>query len=268
MPYARPAVRQVKPKPTFSKPVVQPGGGGGSSTLNQEGAPGPKKPAPADPNAGIGGGQGSGAGGMGGGAGLQAAVQKLSASPTFQAQVLSSGGQPTPGTFQSPTAPQGQPAWQALAGMGIGGQGSAAANKARLAAELAKRAGGAPQSGPVVAPPPDHISTETSTPVLSFPGAPAPGGAPQPGNPNGEQPINFDRPQLFGGGDPGVRARIRQGLMQQARTPAPLSSAPDPAGAIDGGMGPGSSGDFTAFGGGGFQRRPMVGRVPGIAQAR
>lgn len=271
MPYARP-VRQIKSKPVTRGPAVRPGGGAGSSTLYQEGAPGPKKTAPVDPNAGIGAGQGTGAG-AGGGANLGAAVQKLAASPTFQAKVMNSGGGP-----QVQGAPA-KPAWQQLQELGIGGQGSAQANQAMLAAEQAKRVPVPVTNNMVTTPQVAGPETQTNTSMLSFPPpAAGPGaeqqpinlGAPGPGASFDPRVANsaaggFRGPDLFGGGDPGVRARLKQGLMQQQARPAsPLGGNPDAPGAVDGGMGAGSSGDFSAF----MRPQPRFGRVPGIQQAR
>lgn len=71
-----------------------------------------------------------------GGSDIQAAIKSLR--DQLGAPNLGAGQDTPTSAAVSPV----QPAWQQLAGMGIGGQGSAAANKAKLAELLAARTGG------------------------------------------------------------------------------------------------------------------------------
>lgn len=82
-----------------------------------------------------------GAGGPGGGGDIQTAIKSL------RDQLGMPAGTPTvePGTgedMQTSVSTAPEPAWKQLAGMGVGGQGSARANRAKLAELLAARTGG------------------------------------------------------------------------------------------------------------------------------
>lgn len=161
---------------------------------------------------------------------LMATVEKLKASPTFQAQVMgganpqqaatAAGAAPLPGGAGGPggdpgAMPAGKPAWQQLQEIGIGGQGSAQANKAMLAERQAAQ----PSPGGI--------------PVGAQPmpgGAPPSGGIMDPGQVRNAVMDSQPNPGLFGGGNMGVRNRMKQNLMAQRQpaAPAPQPRSPMP----------------------------------------
>lgn len=253
MPYARskggnsmtrkPAVQQPNMQGTRGGPgrggvAARPAAGGGAGLPSGVVLPG-RKPTlmDEDPRGLL-----NPAGGLnpGGGASppdMSAMVEKLKASPTFQAQVLqgadpqqaaeAAGAPPMPGGAGAP-----KPAWQQLQEMGVGGQGSAAANKAKLAEIQAAQQptpGGVPvgaQPMPGGPPPSGGIMDPGQARGISMPG----GGFGAGGVPIFSSSQAQGIKDMFGGGNMGVRNRMKQNLMalRQPAAPAPQPVSPMP----------------------------------------
>jgi len=227
---ARPATGapQMARRPRLMGPAT-PGGG---TALGSGGAadPAAKGTAAAAPSGGT--------AALGAGGPADPLAKASGAAPQFpgfkprlpELQTLTGGGVP-PSSFSSnkgsalAAAPE-KPAWQQLQEMGVGGQGSAAGNKAELARRLLEARGG----------PPAALGGDTA--VSGAPGPPA--GAtppPPPGADIGPPPNAFPgfKPRLPGGMAGGLQAR-----------PMPATVA---GGAIDDAVGA-------------YQARPMPGTLP------
>lgn len=178
------------------------GGLGGPGGLTSRGFPGRL---PSGPN------PGGGAGGVGD---IQTAIQSLRGQlgqPTVGAGIPpgGAGGGDTPVESPgAPGAPGGKLPWQQLAEMGVGGQGSPAANRAKLAEILAARNGGGSSSGG----------------IMGLPSGAEPGGLGAPGGPGGPGSptlMPFARPGSVGGvGDAG------RAMQMQMNVPDETGGAP------------------------------------------
>lgn len=164
----------------------------------------------------------------------------------------------------------GMPAWQRLAEMGVGGQGSAAANKAKLAELEAGQAGREVASNAAGSAPTKPAWNQSSAPA---PGLPQPMGGPVPPPPPGAHTAvdpgfgtagDAGMAKVFPSGFPGFRPRDPMGGGVVAR-PMP-ATIPQPAGVTAQTM-PGNIPNETPGGpGGGFDALGRVGA--GLAARR
>lgn len=169
-----------------------------------------------------------------------AGIDQLTRNPGFPG-FRPAGGMPLEATgAPGGGMPPGKPAWQQLQEMGVGGQGSAQANKAMLAQKLGGMPPGGPGGDPGMMPGGGGAGPGDDPTMRTFPGF-KPRGEMMPGGPSPSGPIAMPMP---------------------GQAPAPPPGALDPNSVMD--TAPPGGGGFESLGriGAGLGRRPRLAGAP------